>query len=316
MRQILIVIGIIIINAQYIMGKSTSGDAFLKIDTGARPVGMAGAFCAVADDINACYYNPSGLTQLKTPEFIFTHNDWITDINQEYVAYVYTTENYAVAISATYLYMGDISETIVDPINPDFGKETGKMFNAGDTSFAISYAQKLNSVLSLGLTVKYIQETISDQSATGYAGDAGILYEPNTTINLGLSIHNIGNEITFIESPSPLPTTLRLGAAYQYGPFTLSSQLTKVLLDNNLSMAIGVESWLGGVLGVRIGYAVTTPDNKLGEFKSLPQGLSTGIGAKISNFEIDYAFLPYGDLDDTHRISLSLRFPSTQDKSE
>jgi hypothetical protein len=35
---------------------------------GARPLGMGGAFCTIADDSNAVYYNPAGLIQVFQPE--------------------------------------------------------------------------------------------------------------------------------------------------------------------------------------------------------------------------------------------------------
>ena len=42
-------------------GVGTTGAQFLKIGTGARPVAMGYAFSAVADDLNALYWNPAGL---------------------------------------------------------------------------------------------------------------------------------------------------------------------------------------------------------------------------------------------------------------
>jgi hypothetical protein len=32
------------------------------------------------------------------------------------------------------------------------------------------------------------------------------------------------------------------------------------------------------------------------------------LGLKFSRFTMDYAFLPYGDLGNTHRVTLGLRF--------
>src|SRR5688572_12583855 len=49
--------------------------AFNDIITGARPQGMGGAFVAVADDANALYWNPAGLTQLDTAEVSFMHSN-------------------------------------------------------------------------------------------------------------------------------------------------------------------------------------------------------------------------------------------------
>jgi hypothetical protein len=37
-------------------------------------------------------------------------------------------------------------------------------------------------------------------------------------------------------------------------------------------------------------------------------GLSVGAGLTFSKFSVDYAWMPYGLLGDTHRFSLSYRF--------
>ena len=61
-----------------------SGGQFLKIPVGARATGMAGAFNAISDDVTAIYWNPSGLSKLRTvnanvtykatPRFTITSN--------------------------------------------------------------------------------------------------------------------------------------------------------------------------------------------------------------------------------------------------
>lgn len=47
---------------------STTGATFLKQAIGTRAAGMGEAFCAVADDLSAVYYNPAGLVQLNVRE--------------------------------------------------------------------------------------------------------------------------------------------------------------------------------------------------------------------------------------------------------
>jgi len=44
------------------------------VGSGARAVGMGGAFIAVADDATAASWNPAGLTQLKKPEISFAYS--------------------------------------------------------------------------------------------------------------------------------------------------------------------------------------------------------------------------------------------------
>ena len=54
-----------------------AGFGFLKIGQGARPVGMGEAFVAVADDLNAAFWNPAGLTEVERLEYLFTYSEWI-----------------------------------------------------------------------------------------------------------------------------------------------------------------------------------------------------------------------------------------------
>src|SRR5580704_7749274 len=42
--------------------------AFVETEWGARPVGMGGAFTAIADDSNAPLYNPAGIVQVQWNE--------------------------------------------------------------------------------------------------------------------------------------------------------------------------------------------------------------------------------------------------------
>lgn len=44
------------------------------VGSGARAIGMGGAFIAVADDATAASWNPAGLTQLRKPEFSFAYS--------------------------------------------------------------------------------------------------------------------------------------------------------------------------------------------------------------------------------------------------
>ncbi len=57
--------------AQYIPQQITIGSSPNPVGSGARAVGMGGAFIAVADDATAASWNPGGLSQLKRPEISF-----------------------------------------------------------------------------------------------------------------------------------------------------------------------------------------------------------------------------------------------------
>src|SRR5476649_1335624 len=52
--------------------------AFQDTGWGARPVGMGGAFTAIADDSNAPLYNPAGLVQVERDEASAMYADLFT----------------------------------------------------------------------------------------------------------------------------------------------------------------------------------------------------------------------------------------------
>ena len=54
--------------------KVVSASSPNPVGSGARAMGMGGAFIAVADDATAASWNPAGLTQLKRPEISFAYS--------------------------------------------------------------------------------------------------------------------------------------------------------------------------------------------------------------------------------------------------
>ena len=59
------------------LGKS--GFSFLKISPSARAAGMGDAFTAVANDVSTIFFNPAGLTNIKSVDFSFNHTNWIVN---------------------------------------------------------------------------------------------------------------------------------------------------------------------------------------------------------------------------------------------
>ena len=65
-------------------------------------------------------------------------------------------------------------------------------------------------------------------------------------------------------------------------------------------------------LALRVGYQANLADNQIQGLT----GLTAGIGVTYEGLGLDYAYLPYGDLDNTHRISLSYKFGHKEQSSE
>ena len=79
--KLLLTAAIIILSTAQAWAISEGGAIFLMIRPGARPSGMGSAFCAIADDATATYYNPAGLAFLKRNDPLLNYQD-IRDWNR------------------------------------------------------------------------------------------------------------------------------------------------------------------------------------------------------------------------------------------
>ncbi|GAG58644.1 unnamed protein product, partial [marine sediment metagenome] len=60
------------------------------------------------------------------------------------------------------------------------------------------------------------------------------------------------------------------------------------------------EYWVTNIMALRVGYRTGPADEG--------SGLTVGAGFRAGRILLDYAFVPYGDLGNTHRISLGMKF--------
>ena len=80
-NRTLMIAAVILLSSAYAWAISEGGAIFLMIRPGARPSGMGSAFCAIADDATATYYNPAGLAFLKRNDPLLNYQD-IKDWNR------------------------------------------------------------------------------------------------------------------------------------------------------------------------------------------------------------------------------------------
>ncbi|MCK5534649.1 PorV/PorQ family protein [bacterium] len=285
--------------------EGTTGANFLKLKVGARGAGMGGAFCAIADDVNAVYWNPAGLGQLERKEVSLMYLKWWEGINYQFMGYVHPLGRKGVlGGSVYYLTMNDI----------DGYSEGGMPSNnltAYDLAVVLSYGRKLmgnkkisdqwKAGLFGGINIKLIQEKLDDKSAVAYALDIGSLYKsPVENLSFGFNVQNLGGEIKFVEEGDELPLNIKVGTGYRMlnGDLLLAIDYN-LPNDNDGYINTGVEYWLWEIISLRLGY---------GNNNEVEEGISYGLGMNNGEIGLDYAFEPYEILGDTHRISISWRF--------
>jgi len=277
-------------------GPGTSAGNILKIDTGARPVALGGSYCGISDDINAAQYNPAGLGQIQRQEIMVTHNEWFQEIRSEFLGYgIPLNEYWSLGIALNYMYVNGLTEW------DETGNIKGGKFGAYNGLATITAGTEISEDMYFGVSLKALQESVDNKSSLAYAGDAGLLCKMDD-FRVGLAVQNAGTKVKIGEDGFDMPMNIRGGVSYAMleNSLLVACDVNKPL-DNKLEIRGGVEWWLAEPFALRAGYRTNINKNE-------GLGISAGFGLKLSDYLIDYSFLPYGDIGNTHRLSLSYKF--------
>ena len=168
----------------------TTAAKFLSIEVGSNAVGMGGAYTSIANDATAMYWNPAGLSFHDTKEVYFNHANWIADISFDYFGITFPMNNKSVlGFNLTSVTMDEMEVT-------RYGNEnTGETFRAADYAIGSTYALNLTDRFSVGFNGKYIQQSIANSHAKGFAVDFGTLFITPFGFTLGTSISNFGPKL-------------------------------------------------------------------------------------------------------------------------
>lgn len=268
---------------------------FLLLDGHARPAAMGGAYSALAGDASALRYNPAGLGRVRVDEISLTHNQFIQGVTHQQIG-VATRRGFGAELN--YLDFGKVSRTTLSQPNG-----TGDRAGLDDLSFAAGYGRRLGP-LAVGAAGKFFREAADRTTASGFAGDVGVLaaLESMPGLSFGAALLNIGPDVKYQSLKQKLPATARAGAAYAFdaggNANTASVEVSRTRTDSPI-LGVGVETVFVKSVAFRLGY---TTRNDAG------LGLTGGVGWLWDRFLMGYAFSPYGDLGLAHRVTLTLRW--------
>jgi len=156
------------------------------VGSGARAIGMGGAFIAVADDATAASWNPGGLIQLEKPELSVVgacfqrteennfgtnpeasghENVYNNNINYLSVAVPFRLKNRNMVVSINYQYLYDFTREWNFPLRLE---DNGLVINqdienkqeGGLSAIGLAYCAQITKNLSLGLTLNFWEDSI------------------------------------------------------------------------------------------------------------------------------------------------------------
>lgn len=313
----------------------TSAAAFLEIGVGARAMAMGGAYVAVANDPTALYYNPAGIVWMDNIQVEFMHNKWLVDTNYDFIGATLPLPLFKTSIGASLIMLNYGEQPVRTAENPE---GTGEIYGARDYAVSLSTAIAFTSNFSFGITGKYINQKIWNETGGAFALDLGIFYStPVEGLRLGMSMSNFGGELrlqgrdldttkdpdeqnlnvdrvpaAYSTDGYPLPLLFRAGISYgmNWGPFGSVTLATDLNHPSNTTESInmGVEYGYAGIFFLRAGYENLFEDDAV-------NGLTLGGGIDYYEpgksrigFRVDYAYSDWGILESAHRFSIGIIF--------
>ncbi len=258
--------------------------------TGARTLGLGGAFVATADEPFGVVWNPAALTQLFQNEVHFEMARLFEGTSINGFSFGIPARRFpSVGLTVLSLRSGDFERT--NELNESLGS-----FQEGDMAFFFSASKELSPRLSLGGNIKVVRQTIETFDASGVGGDLGFLFYLKPSLRLGASLLNVGGpRLTLRETKEIYPLELRGGVSMELfaGQGQISLEIDR-RSGPGVSFHGGSEFWVHHNMALRLGY-----------YDACPTG---GFSYRFPNdIRIDYGLSDH-ELGVVHRIGVSFRF--------
>ncbi|MCB9208826.1 MAG: PorV/PorQ family protein [Ignavibacteriales bacterium] len=314
--------------------RGSNAAAMLGIGIGARAEALGGAFVAIADDPSALYWNPAGITQIKSISLQVTKTDWFVDTDFSSLDFVVPLPSFGSALGF-HLAMLDYGD---NPVRTIFRPEgNGETYSASDFVAGLYLAMAITDRVSASVGAKYFRQSIWHVSGSVIGFDMSILFQtPVRGLKLGGTISNLGPEfgltgrdltgiididgrkdiylnndnvpISLSTETYALPLLFRFGAAYEYefdesNSFTFASNLNHP--SNNVeTVDLGFEAKVFDSFYLRGGYQSLFSE-------TAENGLTLGAGINyrildIATFIVDYSWSDWGLLTSVNRFSIGI----------
>ena len=285
-------------HAQTVTGTASLAAPLDNLQGSARDMALGSAFVGVADDASALFFNPAGLAGLKNPDVALNHNSYLAGTFQETLEGAFPGEDIGgLAFALDYVSWGSLD------LRDNTGVSQGS-YNDTDIGLTAGWGKEWAKGFSTGLSVRGLQQKVVNDLYNSLAADVGLLWRPQKELRFGVAYLNLGTPVM----GSSLSGELKGGASLHLDldpHLVLLTALSGSWIPNGASSGQGgLECVLDRQWALRVGGQVPFYDNQVGGFTNF----TAGAGLRIGAFSLDYAYLPFGTLGTSHRISLGYEF--------
>lgn len=314
--------------------RGTSAGAMLEIGVGARAEALGGSFVAIADDPSALYWNPAGISRIQSISIQVSKTDW-------FVGTKFNTVDLVVPIRLISSSLGfhlALLDYGSNPVRTVFRPEgTGEFYSASDFVAGLYWALSITDRVSVGVGLKYFQETLWHVKGSTIATDLSILFDtPLKGLRLGGALSNLGPEfglsgrdltrvadydgrkdkyynndniaVNLATETYPLPLLFRFGISYTLN-FNAQNSLVVASNINHPSndvetVDLGMETKLMNIFFLRAGY-----HSLFADYAADGLTLGAGFAYKIlgmATITFDYAWSDWTVLASVNRFTIGI----------
>jgi len=273
----------------------------------AQPMGMGGAFTAVADDASAIFYNPAGLGFIKKGSYNVcgAYLDEYSNAASSAFDYSFTNMPFRFVVGATIL-------------NNQTKTSYGNIEMQCERQYFLAFPFMINHNLAMSIGYKNYMYEQNIMTAYGHVGGSvnsanlGLQYRSDDGSNYAIYIDNIAKDSFIVRDPSgdrreeSYPARLTIGVAN----FAMNNKLlfaadvsytsTPETMGQNLRYNLGCECRITDSFYLRSGYATSNIDNEYG----MP---TIGVGFNMPwNIAVDLA-CAFKKVNDAYLITLKFK---------
>jgi len=313
--------------------RGTAGASQLLVPVTARSASLGASLTSGLSGMNgleAIFSNPAGLAVNTGTAAIFSSMNYVADIGVNFfgIGQNFGSNNLAFTVSSWDF--GDIP--LQTELSPEISSVT---YNASFITAGLTYARVFTDRISAGATLKVVNESIDDISASAVAVDMGMTYIVGESgLRLGVALKNIGTDMQYsgvgltqqVQLPSQtgnatnnalvieaegveLPSLLNFGLSYTR---QMSEGAVVTLLGNFRSNSFDQDQYSGGVelalfdmLYLRGGMDIVG-ESDLSFFSGANFGAGIDLDLSGTRLQIDYALRSTDYFDNVSMVTAAV----------
>lgn len=315
-----------------------AGAGQLLLNPWARSAGLHSMNTSSVTGTDGMFINVAGLSRISGMQINLAHTSYLqgADLGINALAFAQRMgKGGAFGVSLVSFDLGDFEFTTTDAPEGSGGTFSPSFFNMG-----LSYSYKFVNKVSVGVTAKFVNESVTNAGARAFAIDAGVQYVSGEKDNFkfGISLRNVGSKMRFLGEglskarPNPndqqasylityyerstayeLPSQLNIGMSYDW---LLSAGSRLSFITNFTSNAFSRDQ-VGAALEFSLGKNFTLRSGYKTEFDansteaSIDNGLCAGMSVSLpvkknsnTRMSLDYSYRNTKIFNGIHNIGL------------